>query len=62
MRENQIIPAMQCDQPITGREINPGLPFSGADLILYGGADGAYGIGNGLCDIHDRRSSAVILL
>jgi hypothetical protein len=62
VRENQIIPAMQGDQPITGCKIDPGLPFGRADLILDGGIDGADGIGDGLGDIHDRRSSAVILL
>ena len=32
MGEDQIVPAMQGDQPITGGQVDTGLPFGGADL------------------------------
>jgi hypothetical protein len=37
MREDQIVPAVQRDQPVTGGKIDAGLPFGGADLILDAG-------------------------
>jgi len=32
VREDQVIPAMQRDQSVTGRQIDPRLPFGGAHL------------------------------
>ncbi|MNP70319.1 hypothetical protein D3C76_1665380 [compost metagenome] len=32
--ENQIIPAMQGHQAVTGSEVNAGLPFGGTDLVF----------------------------
>lgn len=32
--EDQIVPAMQRDQTITGGQIDPGLPFRGTDLVF----------------------------
>jgi hypothetical protein len=37
MREDQVIPAMQRDQPIARSEIDSGLPLGSTDLILYAG-------------------------
>jgi hypothetical protein len=34
MREDQIVPAVQRDQAITGGKIDTGLPLGSADLIF----------------------------
>jgi hypothetical protein len=34
MREDQVIPAMQRDQALTGGQVNTGLPFGSADLVF----------------------------
>ncbi len=34
MGEDQVIPTMQRDKPITGGKVHPGLPFGRTDLIL----------------------------
>jgi hypothetical protein len=50
VREDQIIPAMQGDQAITGRQIDAGLPLGGTDLVFdtVGRLDGGYAHGKEL--------------
>jgi hypothetical protein len=59
--EDQIVPAMQGDQAITGGEIDPGLPLGGTDLVfdINGRLDGGYAHCMHLCVLIVLHVSAV---
>jgi hypothetical protein len=64
VRENQVIPAVQRDQPIARSEIDSGLPFGCADLILDAGCrlNGRYAHGYDLWLFLCMRETAMVFM